>query len=80
VEKVFGMSFLWEKLAGKYRKPWPLSKGTGIFLESKAMELNSSRSKLIFTPSAWNKLTKGTRSPWFQYSDGDQGHLLRGNT
>ena len=61
-------------------KPWPLSKGTGVFLESKAMELNSSRKKLISTPRVQNKLKKGTRSPWFQYSDGDQGHLVRGNT
>lgn len=52
------MSFLWERLAGKFRKPWPLSKGTGVFLESKAMELNSSRNKLISTPTVWNKLTE----------------------
>lgn len=45
------------KTGRKEGKPWPLSKGTGIFLEANALELNSSRNKLISTPRVQNTHT-----------------------
>lgn len=75
------MSFLWERLAENRENPGHCQKALGSFWrQMHSLQLNSSRNKLISTPRVQNRHTKGTRSPWFQYSDGDQGHLGRGNT
>lgn len=75
------MSFLWERLAENRENPGHCQKALGSFWrQMHSLQLNSSRNKLISTPRVQNRHTKGTRSPWFQYSDGDQSHLGRGNT
>lgn len=76
------MSFLWERMEGS-RTPWPLSKGTRVFLEANELS-NLPRNKLssislLRESGVHTKRNKVSLALVPQDSDSGQGHLVEAN-
>ena len=50
--------FPFGKTSRKQEPPWPLSEGTGVFLEANALEVNSGRGKFVTPPRVLNTRAK----------------------